>query len=205
MASGRVQRVLADANILYSRTLRDWVCLLHQHSEGSMFTVCWTEDIMAETVYHLRKKNPHYGDHQVGGTRRRIVGALGEHNAITGYSIDKTCSYPDLFDAHVHCAAIHGRVDILLTADTEGFKFDNLDELPYEVYSADDYFQLVDDSQPEVVAAVMEEQLRYWVPKKGKSLPEALRAAQAPGFAERIRLYLQSADIERILSAEDDF
>ncbi|MGW5230384.1 PIN domain-containing protein [Nocardia niigatensis] len=199
MVGGRVQRVLVDANVLYPKTLRDWLCLLYFHGGSGMFQVYWTEDIMAETIYKLRKRYPHASEIEIGGVRRKIVETLGEHNAITGYVIDEGLQYPDLFDAHVHCAAVHGGIDILLTEDMRGFKFDNLDDLPYEVYSADDFFQLVDDSQPQLVVRVMEEQLRYWVARKGRSLPDALRTAKAPVFAERIRTYLQSADVERIL------
>ncbi|WP_067654080.1 hypothetical protein [Nocardia harenae] len=69
----------------------------------------------------------------------------------------------------------------------------------YEVYGADDFFELVDDSAPQLVRQVMEEQLRYWVPRRGKPLPEALRAASAPRFGERIRGYLQVTDLGKVL------
>lgn len=43
-------RVLVDANVLYSRTLRDWLALLYLESD-SFFSVYWTEDILAEAMY----------------------------------------------------------------------------------------------------------------------------------------------------------
>ena len=191
--------MLADANILFSRTLRDWLGMLYLHSEGGMFQVHWTEDIMAETIYHLRKKHPHWSDNQVGGIRRRLVGTFGADNAITGYTIDPDITYPDLFDAHVHCAAVHGGVDIVLAEDTKGFSFDDDIELDYEIYSADEFFLLIDDSAPELVRRVTEEQLKYWLSMDGKPLPEALRAANAPDFAERVRQHLQLVDVPQVL------
>jgi hypothetical protein len=42
--SSAVTIVLLDANILYSRTLRDWIALLQVKAPG-LFNVTWTEDI----------------------------------------------------------------------------------------------------------------------------------------------------------------
>lgn len=165
-----------------------------------MFQVYWTEDIMAETLYHRRKSNPFLSDEQVGGIRRRIAETLGGNSLITGYRIDSTLEYPDLFDAHVHCAAVHGGMDVVLTANCSDFE--DRDDLVYEIYNADDFFQLIDDSHPLLVRQVMHEQLAYWVPRSGKSLPEALREAGAPVFAERIRSYLQTTDVNRVLTLE---
>ena len=53
-----VTRVLIDANVLYSRTLRDWILLLEIESEARMFKVHWTEDILAEVLYRTRRKSP---------------------------------------------------------------------------------------------------------------------------------------------------
>nr|WP_218580010.1 hypothetical protein [Nocardia cyriacigeorgica] len=165
-----------------------------------MFALFWTEDIMAETLYKLRKANPFLSEEQIGGTRRRIIAALGDGSLITGYTIDRALDYPDVFDAHVHSAALHGRIDMVLTSN--GSDFEEIDDLEYEVYGPDAFFELIDDSNPMLIRKVMHEQLAYWVPRKGKSLPEALRDAGAPGFAERIRCYLQSADVTSILAEQ---
>lgn len=39
-----------DANVLFSKTLRDWLFLLRHETQGQMYTVLATEDIIAETV-----------------------------------------------------------------------------------------------------------------------------------------------------------
>lgn len=201
MGDGRFQRILVDANVLYSRTLRDWLSLLYLRGGNGMFQIFWTEDIMAEMLYRRRRKNPFLSEEQIGGVRRATARTFGADSVITGYKIDETVPYPDVFGAHMHAAAVHGRIDKVVTGDLTGFAFAGLDDLPYEVYSADDFFELVDDSAPHLVRQVMEEQLRYWVPRKGKSLPEALRAASAPRFEERIRVYLQATDLGRVLGS----
>ncbi|WP_157171807.1 PIN domain-containing protein [Nocardia higoensis] len=203
MSSRQVQRVLVDANIFYSRTLRDWLCLLYLHGGSGMFQLYWTEDIMAEVLYRLRRKHPFLDEQQVGGIRRAIIDTIGDHGQILGYTIDRHRHYPDPLDAHIHCAALHGEMDIVLTANGKDFTSDDSDDLPYEVYDADAFFELIDDSNPALVRTVTQEQLVYWVGRKGKSLPEALRAADAGQFAERVRRHLQTLDVGQILAATD--
>lgn len=47
--------VLVDANVLFSKTLRAWLFLLRHETQGQMYTVLATEDIIAETVYRYRR------------------------------------------------------------------------------------------------------------------------------------------------------
>ncbi len=101
MASGALTTsVLPDANVLYSRTLRDWLALCALYGPEGWYEVRWTEDILAETLYHLRKNNPDASDHQIGGIRDKFVEAFGE-GRISGYRVDPDISHPDIFDAHV--------------------------------------------------------------------------------------------------------
>lgn len=199
MTWGRGTNVLVDANVLYSRTLRDWLALLYLRSGQSMFEVMWTDDIMAEFQYHLRKKHPLLDDAQCGGVRRNLERTFAS-GGIRGFTIDPDGHYPDVGDAHVHCAAVHGQADILLTEDAKGFP--HSDDLPYEIYTCDEFFVLIDDSDPRLVRTVTEEQLRYHHAKgSGNSLPARLNAADAPNFAERVRSHLQHIDIGRVLGA----
>ncbi|GAA5068195.1 PIN domain-containing protein [Nocardia callitridis] len=199
MVSGRGTGVLVDANVLFSRTLRDWLALIYLDPGNTMFEVLWTDDIMVEFHYHLRKRNPLLDDAQVGGIRRRLeqVFATGR---VVGYTIDRSKRYPDVADAHVHCAAVHAEADILLTENVKHFR--NLDDLPYEIYTADEFFELVDDSAPRVVRAVTAEHLIYHVRRshdRSTSLPDRLKAAGAPAFAERVRKHLLTLDVGALL------
>ncbi|MGW4088462.1 PIN domain-containing protein [Nocardia sp. NPDC004750] len=203
MVSGWGTNVLVDANVLYSRTLRDWLALLYLQPGNEMFEVMWTDDIMAEFHYHLRKKNPLLDDAQVGGIRRRLEHTF-KTGRITGYTIDKSVTYPDVGDAHVHCAAVHAAIDILLTNNDKHFT--QMDELPYEIYTADEFFELVDDSAPRIVRAVTAKQLVYYVRNSDTSsagLPERLKAAGAPAFAERVRKHLLTLDVNALLREPD--
>lgn len=192
--SSAVTIVLLDANILYSRTLRDWIALL-QIEAPSVFSVAWTEDIMVETLYHLRKKHPLWSEKQVGGMRRNLEKAF-TGGQITDYQVDPATKYPDVGDAHVHAAAVHGAVDIVVTAN--GKDFPATDDLNYEIYPPDDFLILVDDAAPKAVRAVTEQQLRHYHQRssgnEGVDLPLRLKNAKAPMFAARVREHLQHVD-----------
>ncbi len=184
--------VLVDANVLYSRTLRDWLALCYLHTDG-WFEVRWTEDIMAETIYHLRKQHPDASDRQIGGVRDNLVKTFA-NGRIAGYAIDPGVPYPDIFDAHVHAAAVHGGVDFVLTADRGFEQLDELlDELPYEVHCPDSFFCLLDDSSQQGIREVTKKQLDYWLDRHGTTnLCTYLKKAGAPDFAERVRIHLQN-------------
>jgi PIN domain-containing protein len=197
--------VLVDANVLYSRTLRDWLGLCYLQSDG-WFEVVWTEDIMAEVIYRLRRANPTASDPQIGGVRDRLV-EMFSTGRIAGFPIDSNVPYPDIFDAHVHAAAIHADVDFVLTADA-GFEQleGQLDELPYEVHNPDSFFCLLDDSSPDAIKAVIQKQVDYWKAKgKQSNLCTHLERAGAPQFADRIRSHLRGCrlDSERPQSRRD--
>ena len=55
--------VLPDANVLFSRTLRDWLFLLS--SGGELYTVHSTPDILAETLSRYRDRFPHVTGEEV--------------------------------------------------------------------------------------------------------------------------------------------
>ncbi|NKW34414.1 hypothetical protein GS942_20875 [Rhodococcus hoagii] len=60
------------------------MALLYLDASSDMFEVKWTDDIMVEFQYNLRKKNPFLDDAQVGGIRRRLESTFGEDSRISG-------------------------------------------------------------------------------------------------------------------------
>ncbi|SFA84979.1 PIN domain-containing protein [Amycolatopsis marina] len=185
------QRVLVDANVLFSRTLRDWLALIYINPGGEVYNVYWTEDILAEAVYQLRRNHPSWDGRQTRAIRDTIARTF-EGGRVEDFVVDGSFQGTDPHDQHVHAAALACDADILLTCDG-GFSGGpvNPDLLPYEVYTPDDFFVLVDKSVPEIVCAVTLEQTEYWRRKKqGKApLAEHLEAAGCPQFAKRVRTY----------------
>lgn len=183
-------KVFLDANVLFSRTLRDWFCLISLESGIEGVALYWSEDVLAEMIYHLRKQNPHLADKQVGGWRQRLHDSF-PYATITGYSIDPVFLHGDPFDAHVIAAALHGQVDYLITNNVKDFSL-HADKLDFEIYTPDDFLCLVAERRPDATYRTTKRQLKFWNLRTGyKSLPDALTAAGCPRFAIEVRKILQ--------------
>lgn len=50
--------IFVDSNVWYLRTLRDWLGMLYVTPEAPRFHVQWTDDVLAELLYHLGKRHP---------------------------------------------------------------------------------------------------------------------------------------------------
>lgn len=187
--------VLPDSNVLFSRTLRDWLFLLS--AEGGLYTVHSTEDILAEVISRYRDRFPHVSGAQVDRLQRHLREHV--HSVFSDYQ-PRPCSIPDIEDHHVHAAAEDGEMMYLVTAD-RGFldlPEDVTDAFGYEIYSPDEFFCFVDDSNPLGVRAVAVRQALYWARKRDGvgnqgSLVDALRKTGCSAFADRVAAHLAEA------------
>lgn len=191
-----ITRVLPDANVLYSRTLRDWLFLLRNETTSGMFTLHTTEDIVCEVGYRFRRKRPEVD----GRLLHALVGSLRTNadSIIDEYPDDPTYSGRDRDDRHVHAAAVSGEIDIVLTDDLGMLA---TDDDRYEISTPDDFLVLVDDSMPRVVQAVAARQARYWHGRPNpRPLDEALVRAGCTRFAKRVTSHL--AQTQTLLTHE---
>ncbi|MFT4044892.1 MAG: PIN domain-containing protein [Gordonia sp. (in: high G+C Gram-positive bacteria)] len=185
-------RVLVDANVWYSRTLTDWVSKLSAFS--GMYTVLWTEDVLAEARYHLRKDKPDVGDGPLT-TRFDRIRDLFPEGRVSGYEItDK--EHPDRHDWHVVSAAISAKADYLLTSDKKFMDLQNhsaVDTWCFEVHNPDTFFDLVHESSSQLVKAVTRDEFNYWIlgRRSDRSLSDMLHRAGAPEFAQRVGEYVR--------------
>lgn len=181
-------RVLLDANVLFSRACRDWIARGAMLCREGMFAPHWTEDVLSEWMYRLRRKNPTAPDSSIGKKRRDLEEAF-PRALITGYVIEES-PFADPHDAHVHAAAVHAGVDMVITQDSgfHAIEDDVLDGLPYEVWTPDDFLVLMADSSPGLLFALVQDQLKYWSTRESGdvNLPRRLRAAQLCQFASRV-------------------
>lgn len=186
-------KVLADANIYYSRTLRDWLLIAQITSANAVFRTYWTEDIIAEALYRLRRNHPTWPGRSVTLLRDRIAAAL-EGGRVDDFVVDGSFPGTDPDDAHVHAAAVSCGAQIVLT-DDHGFRKAFTEDAPYDVLDADAFFVLLDDTSPETVRQVAERQARHFWQTRGEAdLCRPLKAAGCPRFAERVRMHLQVLD-----------
>ncbi|NYI71184.1 putative nucleic acid-binding protein [Naumannella cuiyingiana] len=183
-----VTRTLPDANVLHGRVLRDWLFLLNDETGGRAFRLCYTVDILAETIKGIRRARPDLTGDQITGIHDKIVTLMDER--IDQYPAGTDAPVKDPFDRHVHAAAVAGAIDAVITSDTGflGLPESEKDALRYEIYSPDEFFLLVDDSMPAHVMAVTGRQLAHFRSSGDSStLSAKLRAAGCPGFAQRVQ------------------
>lgn len=185
----RVPVVFVDANVLYSKTLRDWLFLLRLETGGGMFVLHTSEDSLTEVLYWKRRSSPTSGGSVTSAVQTRVREFMDEIHA----SYEGVEDYPgeDINDAHIHAAALEARAAYLIT-DDNGFQEIDPDELPYEVHSADSFLMLLAENTPHAVAAVISKQLEYYKKRDdAKPLGEALRDAGCPDFAQCIETHLE--------------
>lgn len=155
---------------------------------------------MSETIYKVRRKYPSLSGGQLTQIRRGIEEAF-EGGKIENYEIDPNFLGSDQFDAHLHSAAVARGATIILTSNREDLLPENrnADELPYEIYTPDEFFILLDDSASEIVREVISKQLEYFMKKHQEvDLPGRLREAMAPQFALRVAQHLQTIPLPRM-------
>ncbi|MCM0676743.1 PIN domain-containing protein [Micromonospora phytophila] len=193
--------VFLDANVLYSRTLRDWISLLSLESDCLVYDLRYSEDVLAEWMYRMRRKRPELSEQAIGGQRRRFVEAF-PHGLVTGYSPQSVPCPPDPDDRHVLAAAVHGAADFLVTNDRQG-----REAFPtvcvqgrLEVHTADEFLNWVADTSMGLVQRVVTRQVSYYRrslvthDRHEVDLIAYLRKAGAHRFAERLEGHLGGPD-----------
>lgn len=193
-------RIFIDANVIYSKTVRDWLGLLYTDTSSDFppFDVSWSEDVLAEALASLRDDHPEWDGGMVANVREKIAGFF-EGGCVRDYDVvGSNFRGSDPGDAHVHAAAIASLSDYLVTSNVSDLLPEKgADLLPYEVLTPDEFFTLVDDAVPQVVDACIDRQIGY-LNGRGQEiqLKEALEAADCPTFAQRVVAHLR----ERALS-----
>ena len=177
--------VFVDANVWFSRTLRDWLGMLYTTPDTPPFVVHWSEDVLAELIHHLRKQNPEWPGGRITQLRDRLAGTF-EAGRVDEYRIDATFRGRDAGDTHVHAAALACQADALVTCNVRDFVWDE-NTSPYDLLHPDDFLVLVDDADPLLVAEVTGRMCDHWMSRRGEAnLPAALSAAGCPRFAQRV-------------------
>lgn len=193
-----VYTVFLDANILHSKTLRDWILLLSLETENEFFRVYTSQGVIDEYSYHWRKQHPASTDE----ARRVVVKQIREciFEVVEGFPVEPVAGYPDEHDLHVHAAAEFSEVDALITNDKKliAFGASTAGEalLSYDTLSADDFLMQLAEFLPPTLPFknVYLFQEKYALSRKhDTNLCESLRRAGAPQFAEFIhsKVYLR--------------
>src|SRR5699024_1274856 len=127
-----------DANVLYSKTLMDWLFLLKRENE-SMFQLHATEDVFAEVASNMRKKHPRLPGHVV---RRRVeLMRQSVDEVLITFPGDLSFTGTDENDYHVHAAATACQAYLLLTIN-DPTDITTSDDTHYDMNCPDYFFVL---------------------------------------------------------------
>ena len=130
--------VLTDANVLFSRVLRDY--LLYA-AEYRLIAVAWSHEILSETVNNLMENRRNFTRESAD----RLITAMtktfpfAEINPEPDhFSRIAHLTLPDEGDRHVIAAALAAEADIICTNNTRDFPSDTVGELGLTVATPDE-------------------------------------------------------------------
>ncbi|KDA05363.1 toxin-antitoxin system, toxin component, PIN family protein [Microbacterium sp. CH12i] len=135
--------VLGDANVLYSRVLRDY--LLYT-ADAELISIRWSAAIVAEVIEHLIANLPTF-DAAAG---QRLITAMTTAFPDAEVNIDDAArervaslALPDEDDRHVLAAAIAAEAEILCTDNIKDFPIDAMKAVSIQALTADDLLSLL--------------------------------------------------------------
>ncbi|WP_158685253.1 PIN domain-containing protein [Microbacterium halophytorum] len=197
-----MHRVFVDANVLGSRTQYDWLFQLRLRVE--MFSLWTSGDVVDEANRAWRLRHPN-ADGAMREKRTRIFSTYFDEVSDDWAGGSET-QLRDRHDSHVHNAAVSTGADVLLTDNLRDFE--GAAERPYDVYSPDTFFMLIERNAPQAVRDVTRDQALYWngkreegTARRERTLSDALRHAQCPMFADvvegHLRVLADATDVTR--------
>jgi predicted nucleic acid-binding protein len=186
-------RVFADTNTLYPF----YVCDLLLHCvESDLFTVLWSEDLLAEMIDVIPRSGRK--------SRRAVEGLCAAIREVFPDSEIPRVTYDHLIarmpgkdpDDWVHsAAALAGRADVLLTRDTAGFPRESLRRRGLRVTNVDQFMCEQFNLFPADIIRVLDNQVED-LTKSGLTRDELLdrlnHPAGAPRFTRRVRRHLET-------------
>jgi predicted nucleic acid-binding protein len=185
-----------DANVIYSRCLRDWLILIALDSHYTAFRPRWSEAVLAEAFYHLRRKHPAAPERAIERWREQLDQHFPE-SKVTHWNPESVPPPADPNDHHVLAAAHAGHADILVTAEIAAVPdfqacLDKIDS-GVTVLHVDDFLCMISDRYPSVVRRRYLSQIKYQRGRDGvdeetaaDACKDALDRAGATRFAFRL-------------------
>jgi predicted nucleic acid-binding protein len=149
-----IRVVLAEANVLYSRVLRDY--LLYA-ADQEIIAVTWSSQILAEVTEHLMH-NVEGFDHLAA---QRLINAMNRafpyaeaNPSQEHWRMLNDVSLPDKDDRHVLAASLAAEATVLCTSNTKDFPTHVVESFGIEVLTPDQLLaRLVAEYEPQILAA----------------------------------------------------
>lgn len=154
MSAGPPFTALYDASVLYPAALRN---LLMRLALGGLFRARWSGHIHDEWTAAVLRDRPDLTREQLARTRM-LMDAHATDALVEGFDgLIDTLSLPDPDDRHVLAAAIHGRADVIVTANLRDFPAGALRPYGIVAQHPDEFVLHLLDLDPAVVAGAARE------------------------------------------------
>ena len=180
---------LLDACVLVPVALADTLLRLAEHD---LYRPLWSERILHETTAAIERVHPELAD---GRARHRaaVMTTAFPDALVTGWEpLVDGITLPDLDDRHVVAAAIRGRADVIVTANSKDFPTRVLNELGIPAQTPDLFLLDQLDLAPTATIHALHQQAR--ATRRPPLTPEALlahlAACGAPRFSVAARQQL---------------
>ena len=145
-----------DANVIYPAPVRD---LLLNLADLEIFTPKWSETIHEEWIRNLLVKRKDLSKKKLLRTIE-IMNSAFPYAEISGFEelIDEL-NLPDLDDRHVLAAAIHGKVDAIITFNQKDFPPKYLNQFKIKVFNPDGFLTHLHKSNSNIIKTAFHKQL----------------------------------------------
>lgn len=161
-------------------------------SESQIFTLTTTPDVLDEAHRVWRRRHAAAGGKMRKDRETKFRESFDE--ILEDWQGGEDSNLSDIDDLHIHNAAQYFRVDILLTDNIKDFG--DPDQLPYDLYTPDEFFCLVEAGSTHSVLEVTRKQNDYWQGRRDqgqtiKPMVKALQDAGCPKFAGFVEGHLR--------------
>jgi predicted nucleic acid-binding protein len=185
-ALSQVRVVLADANILYSRVLRDYVLYA---AEVGAITVAWSQAILDEALEHLVANREAFTGESADALERALNQTYP--NALVfpaAEDYERICDVPmpDGDDRYVLAAAVAVEADLLCTANVKDFPSEPISRLGIEVITPDALLMRLVRDLPLKMLTAHRATVAFFPGSSDASTLAALERAGAPGASHAI-------------------
>ena len=188
-----IRIVITDANVLYSRVLRDY--LLYA-AEYRLIAVAWSREILRETTDHLRRNRPDFTDESADALIAAMTKTFpyAEHNPQPEHFARLAhVSLPDENDRHVIAAALAAEADVICTENTRDFPRAVATGLGFDVMRPDELICRLIEEHPAAMRYVHETSVANLPGATTESTLAALHRAKAPRAADAMARLLGQA------------
>lgn len=177
--------VLADANILFSRTLRDYFLYV---ADAGAIEIHWSQQILNEMSRNLRAR---LGlDHTATERLEELMNEFIEYALVDPADVAIVEAVEmDADDRHVLAAALSTDADILLTENTKHFPRDWMAEHGIELLGAGELPLRLAEHFPDELRAAHAKTLRY-SPKSETDVLVTLERSAGPAAVDAIQRIL---------------